>query len=163
MQCKWHVSPGTYGYSDLVKPEFINANARSLLQRARDAHTTLAFAAGSVFNIKSGRALELEQRTIGRSVWAADDVPADPDWPTLDPTVIEMKPDVPDIAVAIGITHDITGDVRQYVEDQLPSVGRLLVLQPSTGSGSQVAAAERHAFDLAQSAKEGVTAATAHR
>ena len=37
IQCKWHVSPGTYGYSDFTNPEFVNANARSLLQRARDA------------------------------------------------------------------------------------------------------------------------------
>ena len=37
LQCKWHVAPETYGYADLVDPEFINATARSLLQRARDA------------------------------------------------------------------------------------------------------------------------------
>jgi hypothetical protein len=37
MQCKWHVTPDSYGYSHLVDPEFINANARSLLERARDA------------------------------------------------------------------------------------------------------------------------------
>ncbi|WP_051927621.1 SAVED domain-containing protein [Ruegeria halocynthiae] len=126
---------------------------------ALDAHTTLAFAAGSVLNIKSGRAVELEQRTLKRSVWAADDVPTDPDWPTLDSTVIELTTDAPDIAVAFSITHDIAGDVRRYVEDQLPSVGRLLVLRPSTGSGSQVVAAGRHAFDLAQSAKEAMRSA----
>ena len=38
IQCKWHVTPGSYGYAALVDPEFINANARSLLQRAFDAH-----------------------------------------------------------------------------------------------------------------------------
>jgi len=37
MQCKWHVTPDNYGYSNLIDPEFINANARSLLQRAREA------------------------------------------------------------------------------------------------------------------------------
>jgi hypothetical protein len=37
IQCKWHVTPDSYGYSHLVDPEFINANARSLLQRAREA------------------------------------------------------------------------------------------------------------------------------
>ncbi|MFX5534030.1 hypothetical protein ABTD61_17915, partial [Acinetobacter baumannii] len=42
MQCKWHVTPDSYGYSHLVDPEFINANARSLLQRARDAQLAYA-------------------------------------------------------------------------------------------------------------------------
>ena len=37
LQCKWHVAPGTYGYVDLIEPEFINANARSLLRRAYEA------------------------------------------------------------------------------------------------------------------------------
>ncbi|MBG6118167.1 MULTISPECIES: hypothetical protein [unclassified Sphingobium] len=39
IQCKWHVSPGTYGYTHLIDPEFVNANARSLLQRALAAQT----------------------------------------------------------------------------------------------------------------------------
>ena len=59
------------------------AQAQPRLRLALDAHTTLSFAAGSVLNIKSGRDVELEQRTLGRRVWAADDVPPDPDWPTL--------------------------------------------------------------------------------
>jgi len=146
-------------YPDLSRFLRSAANDRPRLRIALDAHMTLAFAAGSVLNIKSGRAVELEQRTIGRSVWAADDVPADPYWPTLDPTMIEMRPDAPDIAVAFGITHDITGDVQRYAEDHLPSVGRLLVLRPSTSSGSQFVAAGRHAFDLAQSAKEAMRSA----
>ncbi len=131
-------------------------NGRPRIRLALDAHTTLAFAAGSVLNIKSGRAVELEQRTIARSVWAADDVPADPDWTTLDQTAIELNAHAQDIAVAFGITHDIADDVRLYVEDQLPSVGQLLVLRPSTGTNSQVVAAGRHAFDLAQSTKEAI-------
>jgi hypothetical protein len=34
IQCKWHVAPNTYGHAQLIDPEFINANARSFLQRA---------------------------------------------------------------------------------------------------------------------------------
>lgn len=37
IQCKWHGTPDTYGYSNLIDPEFINANARSLLQRGLNA------------------------------------------------------------------------------------------------------------------------------
>jgi hypothetical protein len=42
-QCKWHVSPNSYGYAQLINPDFINANAKSLLQRAlaaQRAHAT---------------------------------------------------------------------------------------------------------------------------
>lgn len=151
-------------WSETLYPElsgFLRSAAkdRRKLRLALDAHTTLAFAAGSVLNIKSGRAVELEQRTHGRNVWAADDVPNGPDWPTLVWSVVDLVPDASDIAVAFGITHDVADDVRRYVECELPSVGRLLVLHPSTGSGSHVVETGRHAFDLAQAAKEAIRSA----
>lgn len=37
IQCKWHVAPDIYGFSHLIDPAFVNANARSLLERAHDA------------------------------------------------------------------------------------------------------------------------------
>lgn len=40
VQCKWHVSPGSYGYQQLIDPDFINAEKRSLLQRAHGALLT---------------------------------------------------------------------------------------------------------------------------
>ena len=126
------------------------------LRLALDAHTTLAFAAGSVLNIKSGREVELEQRTLGRHVWAADDVPQNPDWPGLRESLQDLGRDQVDLAVALGITHDIAEDVRQYVDAHLHSVGRLLSLQPATGPSAQVVAAGRHAFDLVQAAKDAV-------
>ena len=126
------------------------------LRLALDAHATLAFAAGTVLNTKSGRHVELEQRTLGRHVWAADDLPPEPDWPTLSESVQDIGTDRVDLAVAFGITHDISEDVRRFVDAQLPSVGRLLSLRPATGPSSQVVAAGRHAFDLAQAAKDAV-------
>lgn len=42
IQCKWHVSPGDYKHSDLICPDFINANSTSLLQRAYNAQLTYA-------------------------------------------------------------------------------------------------------------------------
>jgi hypothetical protein len=37
MQCKWHATGGSYTYQDLTRPEFINAEKTSVLQRAYDA------------------------------------------------------------------------------------------------------------------------------
>ena len=137
---------------------FLRSAAREQprLRLALDAHTTLAFAAGSVLSIKSGRDVALEQRTLGRRVWAADDVPPNPDWPTLRKSVQDLDPDRVDLAVALGITHDISEDVRRYVDTHLHSVGRLLCLQPTTRPSAQVVACGRHAFDLVQAAKDAV-------
>jgi hypothetical protein len=58
-------------------------NAAQQSERLRlilDAHLTLSFAAGSVLDIKSGRVVDLEQRSIGKAAWSADDMAADPAW-----------------------------------------------------------------------------------
>lgn len=129
------------------------------LRLSLDAHATLAFAAGAILNSKSGRLVELEQRTTVRRIWAADDAPRDPAWPTLVADVIELDSSRPDLSVALGLTHDITLDVRRFVEAHLSSVGRLLVLRPNNGSGGQSVACGRHAFDLADAAAGAVRAA----
>ncbi|WP_417519731.1 SAVED domain-containing protein [Minwuia sp.] len=135
------------------------AGDRHELRLALDAHSTLAFAAGRILDVKSGRRVELEQRTPKRDVWSADDVPADSNWPGLEQTVIDLNADAPDIAVAIGITHYITDDVRSFLDDHLPSVGRLLSLGPSSGAGYHSVEAGRHAFALAQAAKNAMRSA----
>lgn len=129
------------------------------LRLALDAHATLAFAAGSVLNIKSGRLVELEQRSPGRKLWAPDDVPSDPAWPKLTCEVVQLHPDQNDLAVAIGLTHDAAADVRRYCERALPHAGRLLILKPSTGAGAQSIVCGRHAFELADAAVEAVRSA----
>ncbi|ABE65078.1 conserved hypothetical protein (plasmid) [Nitrobacter hamburgensis X14] len=131
------------------------------LRLALDAHVTLAFAAGSIINIKSGRQVELEQRSTSRRVWAADDAISDPSWPPLIAESIELRPNQPDLAVALGLTHDVSADVRRYCEAKLPDVGRLLILKPSTGSGAQAVACGRHAFELADGAIDAVRSARA--
>ena len=143
-------------YPDLRQFLFAAAQHGPRLRLALDAHATLAFAAGSVLNIKSGRHVELEQRTSNRRVWAADDLPSDPTWPKLVTTTVEIHSDQPDIAVALSVTHDISTDVRSYVDAKLPSVGRLLVLSPSSGAGAQSVLCGRHASELADAAVSAV-------
>ncbi len=131
------------------------------LRLALDAHVTLAFAAGSIVNIKSGRQIELEQRSTGRRLWAADDVISDPSWPSLVAQTVELRSGQPHLAVALGLTHDVSADVRRYCDAKLPNVGRLLILKPSTGSGAQSVACGRHAFELADAATNEVRVARA--
>lgn len=139
------------------------ARDQSRLRLALDAHVTLAFAAGSVLNVKSGRHVELEQRTTARRIWAADDAPSDPAWPSWAIKVIEVDPARPDLAVGIGLTHDVEGDVRRYVEAALADVGRILVLKPRTAPGSQSVACGRHACEMAEAATCEVREARAGR
>jgi hypothetical protein len=129
------------------------------LRLALDAHVTLAFAAGSIINIKSGRHVELEQRSTDRRLWAADDLNPNPSWPALAAEFVELCPDRPDLAVALGLTHDIAMDVRRYCESKLQNVGRLLILKPSTGAGAKSVVCGRHAFELADAATGAVRSA----
>ena len=39
IQCKWHTTAGSFGYTDLIDPSFINASRFSILQRAHRAQT----------------------------------------------------------------------------------------------------------------------------
>ena len=121
-----------------------------------DAHASLAFAAGSVLNVKSGRRVELEQRTGGRHIWSADDRAHDPSWPALEVSNSVLDATQPDVIVAIGLTHNLSGDVQSFLErNELPA-GRLMVLTPGGKPGAQSVICGRHAFELAQQVTEEV-------
>jgi len=129
------------------------------LRLALDAHVTLAFAAGSVLDIKSGREIELEQRVGDRRVWATDDQPTDPDWPALGAETVDIDAARSELAVALGITHDIRADVAAYIASALPNVGRVLNLTPVRGPSARVVRCGRHAFELAEAAMRAVRTA----
>lgn len=92
-----------------------------------EAHNSIAFAAG--YELDRGVDVSPVQSTDrGRTVWrprvglpaAVDDL-----W-----GVVEMGPESSSVgkavAVAIGVTHDIIEDVRLYVRQNLPEVGRII-------------------------------------
>lgn len=122
------------------------------LRLALDAHVTLAFAAGSVLNVKSGRDVELEQRTTDCKVWAANDQPSDPMWPTIQAKEFAIHEDRPEIAISVGLTHDIGSDVRHYVEANLSNVGRLLQFRPISLESARLVVCGRHASELVEAA-----------
>ncbi|CAO4171687.1 SAVED domain-containing protein [Methylorubrum populi] len=128
------------------------AKGEPRLRLAIDAHVTLAFAAGSVLNMKSGRIVELEQRTTGRQVWSAEDAPADPSWPTLSAAVVETGSGGSDLAVAISLAHDVDDDVLRYLQRAQPAVGRLLSLRTTGAIGATSVVCGCHAFELAEAA-----------
>jgi hypothetical protein len=134
------------------------AKAHPSLRLAMDAHTTLAFAAGSVLNVKSGRDVELEQRSPSRTVWRPDEPEADIEWPVLDITLIELGREGEHIAVAIGLTHDIGDAVQMFVEQNLSDVSRILVCQPPNGAGHAAVRNGRHAAMIADHLLDAINA-----
>lgn len=133
------------------------AKGTDALRLILDAHLTLSFAAGSILDIKSGRPIELIQRTIGKSIWSADDAPPDPTWPGWSFAIADGDADQRDIAVAVGLTHRIGADVASYVSRALPGA-RLLSAELSTGPGARSVACGRHAFDLAETLTQKIRA-----
>lgn len=123
-----------------------------------DTHATLAFAAGSVLNIKSGRHVELEQRVLNRVIWRAGDTSRDPAWPQWDFSLDPLGAETPDVAVAVCLTHDVAPAVKRYLAAALPGAGSLLVATPQGGANSRAVASGQHAFDLAESLAQRINA-----
>ena len=116
-----------------------------------DSHLTLSFAAGSVLNIKSGRMVELEQRTVGRAVWSPDDQPHDPAWPTWTFDRPESGADGDGIIVTVSLTHDVAAAVARYAAAALPPARETLHARIAPGPGARAVACGHHAFQLAES------------
>lgn len=127
------------------------AKAEEHLRLVLDAHATLAYAAGTVLDLKSGRAVDIEQRAPIRQIWSADDSAPDSLWPAMTYEIVEFGSGGGEMAVAVALTHDISADVQDYLKREVPSVSRLLVCRPDGGVGPRSVACGRHAFDLAQS------------
>jgi hypothetical protein len=70
---------------------------------------------GSVLNIKSGRNIELEQRTNHREIWNSSDTERDTTWPTWNYETEVLNEHGGDLAVAVSLTHDVDPAVRNYI------------------------------------------------
>lgn len=151
-QTEWTLSL----YPQLKKFLLQAAQASQQIRLALDTHTTLAFAAGSILDIKSGRQVELEQRTLGRQIWHATDVARDSAWPQWTYELETLDAQQNDVAVAVSLTHDIATDVKAFIVKSLPQVGRLLIARPLSGPGARAVACGQHAFDLAEALAQRV-------
>lgn len=115
-----------------------------------DAHVTLAFAAGSILNIKAGVNIELEQRVLNRVIWRPDDTARDPAWPGWAFSLDSLPGTGNDTVVAVSLTHDVEPAVRVAAQ-QLSSASQLFVAALDTGPGNRKVVSGQHAFDLAES------------
>ncbi len=133
--------------------DFVLNAARSTdhLRLVLDAHVSLAVAVGALLNVKSGKQIEIEQRTGGRRFWSMDDQRADTAWPKFvfdEEVVVE---DQNDVAVVIGLTHDVSSAVRGFVTSDLHQIGRIMYCVPEGGPSQRLVECGRHAWMLAES------------
>lgn len=119
------------------------------IQLVLDTHTSLAFAVGSVLDVKSGKNVEIEQRTQGRRFWSRDDVALDPTWPGLELTN-ETLGEGDEIALAVSLTHEIAGNVRAHVGAALPDVGMLVLAAPIGGPSQFSVRSGSHAMRFSE-------------
>ena len=132
--------------------EFVldKASYADRLRLVLDTHVSLAFATGSLLNVKSGKQIEIEQRTGGRHFWSMDDATLDPTWPKF-VFKDEIISDSDEIAIAAGLTHDVSPAVRSFVRGKLQRVGRIIHCRPEGGASQQSVSCGRHAWQLAES------------
>jgi hypothetical protein len=120
------------------------------IRLAIETHATLAFAAGVVLDTKSGRLVELEQRSPTLKIWSQDDaaiVDMSLGW---DFHEYDLDPTGSGTACAVSVTRDTEGAVRQFLQDNAPGFRRLLVATPVNGIYAQALRSGSHANQMAE-------------
>lgn len=115
------------------------------------AHSTLAFAAGYCLEAKSGLDVKIYQRgRLGTCLWHAEAGPPRQGGLWRKEKGIRAAGKTHDVAMAVGVTHDVLKDVQVYLRSSRTRVGRVLPLTVSPGPGDTAVADGLHALQLAQ-------------
>lgn len=121
-----------------------------------DAHVSLAFACGALLNVKSGKYIEIEQRTAGRRFWKADDGALNSSWPKFLVTVEKIGNEPGDIVLAISLTHDVSRAVSAFAKQAIDRAAHVVHLMPEGGVSQHAVQCGRHASMLAEVAARQV-------
>jgi len=135
----------------LNNPLFRNGEHRLLL----DCHSSLAFLAGYEFDQKSGVTVYPVQKGLHLDVWKPSGIAPLDEW-KWKKEVIPRNSDSRDIAMAISVTHDICGDVENYLVSKKVPVKALVKLSPATEIGPSCITGADHAFRLAELAMQEI-------
>ena len=112
-----------------------------------DAHASIAYLAGTVLHLKSGKRVDLVQKgRVGTIIWLANDGSSGDHLEHAEDQLSEAE----ELAVAVSITQPVDIDVRRYIQERLPSVGELISFVPPGGPGQQTVAGGAHAAAMAE-------------
>ena len=114
-----------------------------------DAHASIAFLAGAVLDLKSGVETQLVQKgRVGTRTWRADDGSG------ANVSRFEIEEEKlargRDIAIAISVSQPTVAQVRTYLTERVPSVGKFISCAMPTGPGQRSVAGGEHAAALAE-------------
>ena len=130
---------------------------RAKLRLILDTHASIAFLAGAVLHLKSGVETRLVQKgRVGTRTWRVDDNSA------AKGARFDIKEEQVgvgrDIAVGISVSQPTTAQVRKYLAERLPHVGKLISCAMPAGPGQQSVAGGEHAAALAEQVSNHVRA-----
>ena len=114
-----------------------------------DAHASIAFLAGAVLDLKSGVETHLVQKgRVGTRTWRADDGSGAKGgrFELGEGQLTKGR----DIAIAISVSQPTVAQVRAYLTEKLPDVGKLISCAMPTGPGQKNVAGGEHAAALAE-------------
>ena len=141
-------------FPELKKFIIDRAQSNDRLRVTLDTHVSIAFAAGTLLNVKSGRQIEIKQRNYGSHNWLVDDASPDVNWPQFifedEYIEQEIKGQNGEIALAISLTHDVGADVRTYVKAVLPHIGCIIYCRLDGGTSQKSVHSGCHAQMLAE-------------
>ncbi|NEJ21659.1 SAVED domain-containing protein [Rhizobium leguminosarum] len=143
-------------YPELKKFVLDEAGATDNLRLVLDAHMSLAYAVASILDVKSGKDLEIEQRSPERRFWSETDSKIDPDWPMLEFSEATAG-DGSETAVGISVTLDVEHNVREHVA-KMPEVGKLILAKFPTSASQRAVRSGAHAAALAESVARRIRA-----
>lgn len=135
--------------------QFITANISTHQEMLiyLDAHSSIAFTVGYCLDTKSGiKAIPIQKTNSGTLVWDTVSGLDDnyyPDWAF---DSIPKGPDCEgDVALVISVTHDIIEDVKIYIDNYEPNVGRIICCSLPGGTSNSAILDGSHARKLTQS------------
>lgn len=123
-----------------------------------DTHTSVAFAAGHSVHPKAATKFVPVQKNEFRhpEVWNVQNIQsAEKGWQTEE---IQIRDAGSDLAVAAGVTHAVTPDVKEFVARSLPLAGKILSFEIQPKPGTNSIKDGNHAFALAEELAQKVIA-----
>lgn len=133
---------------EFIKRSFVRGKQYNL---HLDAHASIAFAAGYHLNVSSGVDVAPVQKVFrgGKQIWRTDEQNQQkvyPDWEYAETTLSGKGHDV---AIAIGVKHDIIEDVLVYINQANLPVGRIITCLVEGGPSAFAIQDANHALFLA--------------
>lgn len=116
-----------------------------------DTHLSIAFVAGYLLDSKTGIEIYPLQKTMeGKKDWRPTENP-DNNYSKLEDDVITLSEDVDDVALVLGLTHDILDDVKEYIENKKISISKIISCTIEGHTGHNAIIDGTHAIKLANS------------